>query len=81
MADEHEVRRPLTGFLRVEWVDAGDPNDASAPANFGWYSFTTDPPLEAPRLLALLDRLAESVREDIDNGDDGPHQPEGRLPK
>lgn len=81
MPDEQEIRRPLTGFLRVEWVDAGDPNDVSATANFGWFSFTTDPPLEAPRLLALLHRLAESVQEDIDNGDDGPRQSEGRLPE
>jgi hypothetical protein len=79
MTQHSTTRSPLTGFLSVEWVDAGDPEDANAPANFGWYSISTNPPLDKPRLLELLRRLAESVQEDINDGDDGPHGNEGRL--
>jgi hypothetical protein len=30
-----EKRRPLTGVVTIEWVDAADPDDASQPPNFG----------------------------------------------
>ena len=58
-------RQPLTGVLRVEWVDGADPNDDSAPPNFGWFSCESEPPLQPERLLVLLRDLAAALEEDL----------------
>ena len=57
--------RPLTGILTVEWVDASDPDDASAPPSFGWFNCSSEPPLEPERLALLLHTLADSADEDV----------------
>lgn len=65
-------RKPLTGKLTVEWRDAGDPNDASAPPDFGHFGVKTDPPLESERLLALLRSLATDLENDLRDEADPP---------
>lgn len=63
--EEERRRQPLSGTLTVEWMDAADPNDNTVPPNFGWFRFESDPPLEAPRLLALLRELFAELEEQI----------------
>lgn len=71
MSGATHPRGHLTGTLTVEWVDAADPDDASADPDFGWFQFRSDPPLDVRRLLRLLLDLAETVREELDEaGDD-----------
>ena len=57
-------RRPLTGVITIEWVDAGDPDDIAQPPNFGWFSLRTEPQLEDRRLVLLLREVADSVEND-----------------
>lgn len=73
-------RQPLSGTLTVEWMDAADPNDSTVPPNFGWFSCESDPPLEAPRLLALLRDLAAALEEEMSYNGQDPWLPP-RAPK
>ena len=57
-------RWPLTGIVTIEWVDAADPDDASAPPNFGWLRAANDRPMEASRLAALLCEIAATLDEE-----------------
>jgi hypothetical protein len=61
-------RTPTSGTVTIEWVDAGDRDDASAPPSFGFSEVRTEPKLEGERLLELLrfvpDCLESDLRED-----------------
>ncbi len=72
-------RHPLTGVLRVEWVDGADPDDDSASPNFGWFSCDFEPPLPPERLLVLLRELMTGLEEDIADGSADPFV--GRPPR
>jgi hypothetical protein len=58
------LRRPLTGVITIEWVDAADPDDDAQPPNFGWFSLRTEPQLDDHRLVLLLREIADSVEND-----------------
>jgi hypothetical protein len=68
-------RRPLTGVLRVEWVDATNVDDGSTAANFGWFDCESQPHLDPVRLLSLLRTLADALEEDIQYGTADPFVP------
>jgi hypothetical protein len=59
-------RWPLTGTFSVEFVDGGDPDDSSAPPNFGHFGALCEPKEWStdPRLPALLRWLADELEND-----------------
>lgn len=61
------------GLGPVEWVDGGEPDDASAPPNFGWRIHWSDPPMEPVRLALLLRALAESLQQEVQLERDEPN--------
>jgi len=61
-------RWPLTGIVTIEWVDGADPDDASAPPNFGWFRAGNDRPIESSRLAVLLREVAASLDADAEEG-------------
>ena len=72
-------RKPLTGILRVEWVDGADPDDDSAVPNFGWFSCDSEPPLAPERLVVPLRDLTAALEEEL--GYDTADPFVGRAPK
>jgi hypothetical protein len=68
MAEEanRPKRRPLTGVVSIEWVDAADPDDPVAEPNFGSFGVTCEPPLEGRRLIALLRWEADNQQKMLD---------------
>jgi len=66
MADAGFARGALTGVVSIEWVDAADPDDVTAPPNFGWFSAKSVPSLDRARFIALLRKVADSMEEDPD---------------
>jgi hypothetical protein len=55
-------RRPLTGVITIDWVDAADPDDADPPSNFGW-SMRPEPMLDDQRLILPLREIANTLEE------------------
>jgi hypothetical protein len=62
-----QARRPLTGTVTIEWVDASEPDDPEAVPNFGW-TLRVDRPLDDRRLRTLLLEVANSPHLDESEG-------------
>jgi hypothetical protein len=67
--DKPQPRWPLTGIVTIEWVDGADPDDSSAPPNFGWLRAANDRPMEASRLATLLREIAATLDDEEDESD------------
>ena len=61
------ARAPLTGEIRIEWVDGADPNDLGAEPNFGWTLKDYQSLPDTPKLVKLLREIANDLERDLAN--------------